>query len=154
MGSCNAFIKGVKVVCRMLDGYGKQLQDFDGLGVSRRQIRRFMNKMVAEGYAKIIRREGKCWWKITDHVRPTKVERFFKSCSKCITPPKEMTKFPKNRYSPDGRGNICYVCLAEQKREWVDKIGHGRYNAIQRRNYARRKKREKRKVGLHQSAIM
>jgi hypothetical protein len=154
MGSCNAFIKGVALTLRMLDGYGKKLTDFEDLGVSKRQLRRYLNKMVSDGYAKKVTRGTKAWWKLIV-TKPTKIKRAFKFCSKCPgSLPKSIYEFPENRYSPDGHGNICYPCLARLRSEQIDRVGRAYFNRLQRKNYRKRKMRLRRKARLAKSVII
>ncbi len=116
----NAVLKAFAFIERLADGRPKSFEDFADITPHPKQ--RLRDLRALEHHAKVVMEsyEGKKRWRLTVTLVNTYVERKTKDCAKCGATVR-IDGFTRNRYTPDGRGNMCKQCRQDAHAQWSEK---------------------------------
>jgi hypothetical protein len=143
------FERALQCIARLMDGRPKRLEDFEDITPGEKQRRRdFASLQKLPNVITATRLEHKNGLNRTrtyiqmKGVAPTKVKRDHKICGKCLDT-KAIDEFPTDIKSPDGHHQTCRECRNQQRRDWTA-ANRNRVNAKQRRNYKKRRDKQRR----------
>jgi len=135
-------IRWVELICRMLDGRAKRMEDFADIhgGLSPKTRLRDLQGLAQVPRLNIVEyeREGVRFWRMDGWLIASRNDKP-KTCSKCGEK-RPLDEFPKDPNRRDGRRGTCNDCSNEIHRDWVAK-NRERLNASNRRWHARNKAR-------------